>query len=361
MSKFLYPIYKLKTKSYIKWWLYHKKAGGSGVLSEILEGFSFNLENTLNRKFKLFEIEGNSVQDGTPSPDNEVPILSSGDNGSINEKIGNKNYLSLSEATVGTAGVTANISETKMKFSGKMASVTNIFNTIREDKAVPAGTYKLSYTKLSGSTSGSGDWAVYFNFYNANGTRIAKNNFASNDIVGGTVKDLVLSEDVAYYSYYAYCNSTSLIFNDLELGFMITKDTPTDYIAHKEQTYTIPVQQPMRSIGDVRDKFVKVNGNWFERHLPYIASYNGETLPTDVYTEEGGIKYCNSKSMSTTGQFSNGASVQYVDENNWNYLPCTEEQIEQLENKPSTYKDFTIIQSQDETPAHLKIQYYKEG
>ena len=28
MSKFLYPIYKLKTKSYIKWWLYHKKAGG---------------------------------------------------------------------------------------------------------------------------------------------------------------------------------------------------------------------------------------------------------------------------------------------------------------------------------------------
>ena len=36
-------------------------------------------------------------------------------------------------------------------------------------------------------------------------------------------------------------------------------------------------------------------------------------------------------------------------------------QIQQLENKPSTYKDFTIIQSQDETPAYLKIQYYKEG
>ena len=28
MSKFLYPIYKLNIESYIKWWLYHKKAGG---------------------------------------------------------------------------------------------------------------------------------------------------------------------------------------------------------------------------------------------------------------------------------------------------------------------------------------------
>lgn len=131
--------------------------------------------------------------------------------------------------------------------------------------------------------------------------------------------------------------------------------TRTNYVEHEEQTISIPTQQPMRSIGDVRDKFVKVNGVWNEKHLPYIASYNGETLPTDVYTEEGGIKYCNSKSMSTTGQFSNGASVQYVDENNWNYLPCTETQIQQLENKPSTYKDFTIIQSEDETPAYLEV------
>ena len=104
MSKFLYPIYKLKTKSYIKWWLYHKKAGGSGILSEILEGFSFNLENTLNRKFKLFEIEGNSVQDGTPSPDNEVPIKSAGDNGSINEKIGNRNLCAFTSNKLITTG-----------------------------------------------------------------------------------------------------------------------------------------------------------------------------------------------------------------------------------------------------------------
>lgn len=272
MSKFLYPIYKLKTKSYIKWWLYHKKAGGSGILSEILEGFSFNLENTLNRKFKLFEIEGNSVQDGSPSPDNEVPILSSGDNGSINEKI-----------------------------------------------------------------------------KNANGT--------------------------------------------------------------EEQNYSIPVQQPMRSIGDVRDCFVKENGNWFERHYVLrlrilsnmsIESYN---LGVNSYliNIENDCKYITDKIVSISNYFkgcsyddrgtagnhiiypiNNGHSlvlrntefstlaelkaffdnnevyVDYILENPTD-LPCTETQIQQLENKPSTYKEMTIINSEDETPAHLKIQYYKEG
>lgn len=280
MSKFLYPIYKLKTKSYIKWWLYHKKAGGSGVLSEILEGFSFNLENTLNRKFNLFEIQGNSVQDGSPSPDNEVPILSSGDNGSINEKI-----------------------------------------------------------------------------TNADGT--------------------------------------------------------------EEQKYSIFVQQPMRSIGDVRDCFVKKDGNWYERHYiskvildgtePWSLRNNCFTFnisdikPTPNYADRnqlitisnyyigqvsgyrgavndlhvckaidtGNPRQVAIKDTSKTlaefkawlaEKYANGNPVyiDYILENTTD-LPCTPEQIEALENLPSTYKDFTIIQSEDETPAHLKIQYYKEG
>ena len=280
MSKFLYPIYKLKTKSYIKWWLYHKKAGGSGILSEILEGFSFNLENTLNRKFKLFEIEGNSVQDGSPSPDNEVPILSSGDNGSINEKI-----------------------------------------------------------------------------KNADGT--------------------------------------------------------------EEQDYSIFVQQPFRSIGDVRDKFVKVNGNWFERHYIGEKILNGTEnwleydsnmylYIEDFILSEGQNNYVPTNYLSdhfTRNSLTNAIAnpnASYLIQNVWGDrnkqrgvairvndtftdlatlktwltshntklqyelaepldLPCTPEQVEQLENLPSTYKDFTIIQSEDETPAHLKIQYYKEG
>lgn len=43
----------------------------------------------------------------------------------------------------------------------------------------------------------------------------------------------------------------------------------------QSQVFTIPTQQPMRSIGDVRDTFVKVNGKWFERHNTDRVIFNG--------------------------------------------------------------------------------------
>ena len=46
-------------------------------------------------------------------------------------------------------------------------------------------------------------------------------------------------------------------------------DTLTDYVQHEEQSYTVPTQQPMRSVGNTRDTFIKKNNKWYERH--YIA------------------------------------------------------------------------------------------
>ena len=356
MLKFLYPIYKLKTKSYIKWWLYHKKAGGSGILSEILEGFSFNLANTLNRKFNLFEIEGNSVQDGSPSPDNEVPIYSAGDNGTINEKIQNKNLLNVPNQTVGDFGLSLKVEDNNYTVSGTNTGST-LAMILNANLKLKAGTYTMA-------TNSSNTHYPYMSL-RKNGTNKISMVYADNG-----KKTFTLEEDTDFDSIHLYFGSASTT----SLALQIEPDTTaTPFVEHQEQDYSIFVQQPFRSIGDVRDLFFKntvdspyydenltLNG-WYERHLPYIASYNGETLPQDVYNEVDNVKYCNEKSMSTTGQFSIGASVQYIDENNWNDLPCTETQIQQLENKPSTYKDFTIIQSQDETPAHLKIQYYKEG
>lgn len=237
------------------------------------QGTSITLENTIEAQFTKFDVEGNSVQDGTPSPDNEVPILSAGDNGSINEKI-----------------------------------------------------------------------------KNADGT--------------------------------------------------------------EEQDYSIPVQQPMRSIGNVRDGFVKKDGNWFERH--YIGEVvlngsedkwfivkrtNGNVFQnaTIIQTPDGRYKFIGAISnyfkgelgqkvfegteLNTIGtaennylrfytsnesiedfraylaeQYSNGTPlyVNYILANPI-YLPCTETQIQQLENLPSTYKDFTIINSEDETKAYLEV------
>lgn len=146
----------------------------------------------------------------------------------------------------------------------------------------------------------------------------------------------------------------------VELG-----STAINYVPHQEQIYPIYTQQPMRSIGDVRDVFVKkTDNNWYERHnIIFIANYNNEELPSDVYTEDGEIKYCNSKSMSTTGQFSVGASVQYITSESTDLL-CTAEQTEQLESllQAKSYNGQTNIYSEDIVSPYLEIQgYVKES
>jgi len=387
MSKFLYPIYKLKTKSYIKWWLYHKKAGGSGVLSEILEGFSFNLENTLNRKFKLFEIEGNSVQDGSPSPDNEVPILSSGDNGSINEKIQTRNLFDKNNIIIGKrldgSGlpiVTDNDYFTTNYFiEVKPNTIYHLTSIINQSKCICCYDKNKNFIER----------LIYLNTYT-----------------------FTTTNDTAFIKISMKTNEIDTL--QLEQG-----TTATPYVPHEEQDYSIFVQQPMRSIGDVRDGFVKVDGNWYERH--YIGRYiftgeenfnvkniedenilfqldfsfaknNSEVLCNNLKKINNiwannieGIEIAdkklririNKKSLTdittkdkATASFKSYLAERYVNGNPVyvNYLladpldlPCTPEQVEQLENLPSTYKDFTIIQSEDETPAYLKIQYYKEG
>ena len=180
--------------------------------------------------------------------------------------------------------------------------------------------------------------------------------------------------------------------------------TVLEYVPHEEQDYSIFVQQPMRSIGDVRDCFVKKSdGKLYERHyIRYLellisAMNNSEEYPgwTNVQQIKNDFPNVNSRLITKTSFLCNifekssrnivintlgNNSILYLDKSllnltqtQWkeNYpnlvlklvyispepldLPCTETQIQQLENKPSTYKDFTIIQSQDETPAYLEV------
>ena len=86
MKKHLYEIKKLEIPAYLKWWFIQKKF--SGILSEIMENLSspITLTDSLKRRFKIFKIGGNSIQDGEPSPTNEVPIKNVGDNINIFNK-----------------------------------------------------------------------------------------------------------------------------------------------------------------------------------------------------------------------------------------------------------------------------------
>ena len=298
--------------------------GVTGVLLRIENGTALNnyIVSPMIAKgtYTKFEKYTNGA---SPNPNYEQPIKSAGDNGSINEKINNKNFLPIDENLIFTRSKTINL-----------------------DTPIHAGTYVLSLEKWS--TTGTGASSL-INFIGTSNHSFNINNTTYKS------RSITLDEEISQiilYSWYDYGSSGGITATIK--GLMLSKNGGT-YQPHEEQDYPIFVQQPFRSIGDVRDCFVKKSDGWYERHLPYIASYNGETLPQDVYNEVDNVKYCNEKSMSTTGQFSIGASVQYIDENNWNDLPCTPEQVEQLENLPSTYKEMTIINSEDETEAYLEV------
>lgn len=66
-------------------------------------------------------------------------------------------------------------------------------------------------------------------------------------------------------------NYTTYQFTDIQLE----EGIGTDYVEHQEQVFTISTQQPMRSIGDVRDTFVKINNKWYERHSIDRRIFNG--------------------------------------------------------------------------------------
>lgn len=74
----------------------------------------------------------------------------------------------------------------------------------------------------------------------------------------------------------ARAQSTSFTnINSIGYAQIEKRETATDYIPHKEQIYTILTQQPMRSIGDIRDTFVKVNNKWYERHYIVKTTLGG--------------------------------------------------------------------------------------
>ena len=477
------------------------------------QGTEITLENTIEAPFTILDVEGNSTQDGTSSPDNEVPILSSGDNENLFDKdnaiISNVNlssattisgdspsnrtlYLKINPNTtytiskalgiVFTIGTTETMPTQGMNYSqctrGENASslviTTNataqylvvwfwtktdlltleeMLNTIKVEKgnkATPYSPYGMGSIneKIQNKNLFDKNNAKNVDYYiepttgskvtqmgcmmsdfilvkeNTSYVRNKKNDSNGNTFFASLIfydknknyiSGLWLSDNTfttpagtRYINLFSTRNRTNDENEEFVQDFMVEPGTTaTPYVPHEEQDYSIFVQQPFRSIGDVRDCFVKKSDGWYERH--YIArkifdgteewGQNGSTASTGQYViattdKKYGILNLLSNSFVTkqtstensiagrainrniyitidlsivefsvakfkaylAEKYASGKSV-YVD-----YeleepldLPCTEEQIEVLENMPSTYKDFTIIQSEDETKAYLEV------
>ena len=341
---------------------------------------SIDLTDSADMEVVSFGIEGHSEQDGTPSPDNVVPIKSSGDNGSITEKIVNGNLASplLESGTIDatTGQETAN------------ANYTRMANYIYFGNAT-----KLYLKRKTATINMKARW------YDGNLNYLGSNP----SITADTSKQLTPPTNAKYLRIAVDTNNLNY-FTEQEV---IVSTTDIAYIPYQEQTYTIPVQSSFRSIGDVKDDFAKQNGVWYERHsfrslnlaiadMNWQENYPGWNGVTQIKTDYPDTN--NTLSSLTTyktniGSSNNGVGINTLSTGSLVYLSksvfnltqaewktnypnlvvnlvyklqnpeltqCTSEQTAILESLPRTYKNITHIYSEDEVEAYVDVTYYKD-
>lgn len=348
----------------------------------------------------------------SPNPNYPQPINSSGDNGYIVEKIVNKNLFD---------------KETINSFNTYIGTVSHSISTNINEK------FRTIYVKLiNGKTytvsKSAGGSLILGTTAEVPTLGMELNNFSNySNLTDGKYGTITLTGNDKYLVAYIYSSvdydrglDIQEIYNSLQIE---EGSVATDYEPHQLQTYTIPCQQPMRAIGNVKDTFVKVDGVWYERH--YINELDLKNVDLRVPDEnDDNIVFCNLANTSicdfktdnqlficdyfnykgelTTGGYSqalaqgvgmysrynNGAKYLYfvipktiasnVEEvNTWITnnsvkvyynsnepldLPCTQAQIIALEAlmKARTYKNITHIYSEDEVPATVDLTYYKD-
>lgn len=298
----------------------------------------------------------------------------------LNGTTTNNIYLSLDLKYIGTSG--SSIEQKKFKkgtyvFSSENLSSLQDINVSAYVRETAAGGQVVEYALL------------YRPFY-------AKNKNAK----------FILDEEVDAVPYLWIANN--ITFNNAKIKFQLElAESASDFVAHEEQTYVVPVQQKMLS----GDKFVKINGSWKEQHtwLELVfdgvnRQFNHEGTGTsgknrllyhitekvkNCNTTNKIIAYCsNSKLIAEGATYScnigftvaNNIIYMYVDgreaseinaelqdnpitfyiplqEDSYQYLDCTDEQIavlDKIEQEAHTYSEVTNVFTEDSVGATIK-------
>lgn len=85
-------------------------------------GNPVSVSDAFSAPLRGLTVYGKSTQDGTPSPDNPVPIVSAGDGGSVAAKVTGKNLLNIPDGSGTARGVTVTAKDGLISISGTATS-----------------------------------------------------------------------------------------------------------------------------------------------------------------------------------------------------------------------------------------------
>lgn len=191
---------------------------------------------------KGLRIEGNSRQNGVPEPTTKVDYLSSGENGSISIIKSNEN-VAITNLELGTISST----------TGKNQSNANTVRTVGYIDVSTASEW--TFTRVGDQSN------MKTRYYDRNYEYLGY----TPQVGGAVTRNLAVPEGAAYVRFSADSNTDLSYFTKYQVSLR-PSDNSTTYVENKYKTYSIEAQQPMRSIGNIRDCFEKVNGVWYEKH-----------------------------------------------------------------------------------------------
>ena len=239
-----------------------------------------------NQPFEGLKIYGKSVQDGTPNPENLIPIISAGDEGEIDIVATGANILN----------------------PDWLSSSPNILFYCYDLKP---GNYTISFVSTADWWSNNeNDRSWYTRFYDEKGEEVYRSSitFADAAINIRSHESFTVPQGTAITYLYVYSNVTKASVTDLMLNIGLTM---LPYEPYQSQTLTVSTPNslpgiPVDSGGNYTDIErqqwgcdVKDYGTGkYTQMVGHIESYNGEHITTPY--------------MSTTGQLSTGAEVYYV-------------------------------------------------
>lgn len=225
-------------------YLLGKNAGGSGTYTTF-SGTSLNISNTLQAKIKNIALEGNTSQDGTPTPDTPIPIKVV--TGEQNVTIQNKNLLNVLNfnSTFANVKVTTN-PDKSITLNGTASSnyainiITNWSLSLKNGK---------SYI-LSGCPDLGGKEVLSVELYSTSPT----NQYITDT---GDGKSFTLTVDRKYRCYIAIKSGQT--YNNVKIYPMLREISTTSlFEPYQSQTYPLSLGNiELAKIGNYKDYIFK--------------------------------------------------------------------------------------------------------
>ena len=215
--------------------------------SQNAEGENLTLTDCADCRFEKFEIKGNSVQDGEPTPENPVEIKNVT---SVKGKVTGKNMFNGTMTTYIHNGITIERQENGLyKINGTATQATDIY--IEDGMHIPVQAnkyYRLSRTVISGSITGKASLNARLII---DGTPTWAWITSTQSVAKSPSQDGYLDRLILYVEQ-------GDTFNNSLIGMQIEEvesenSTATEFEEYKGTDIVFPLSEPLRKIGDYTD------------------------------------------------------------------------------------------------------------